>query len=61
MRPIHFLRPDQREAQLLPWSDQDLDEMAQISDADKEQTAAYWRRLLPRRLRNLLDARSTAR
>lgn len=55
--PIRFLRPDQREVEMLHWSEQDLDELAQISPDDKQRATAYWRRLLPRRLRDLLDAR----
>jgi hypothetical protein len=45
---------------MLPWSDQDLNNMAQITPKDIQQAQAYWRRLLPRRLRDLLDARSRA-
>lgn len=59
MQPIQFRRPDQREVELQPWTDHDLDAMAEISETDKQRTAAYWRRYMPRRLRGLLDALST--
>jgi hypothetical protein len=61
MQPIQFQHPDQRVVELQPWSDADLDDLAQISDSDKERAAAYWRARLPRRLRVLIDAVSTAR
>lgn len=58
-RPIQFLMPDQRTVQLLPWSDADLNQMSQVGPRDIKDAAAYWREHLPRRLRTILDARST--
>lgn len=60
-RPIQFQTPDERTVELLPWNEADLSDMAQITEADQRAAAAYWRRLLPRRLRDLLDARSRFR
>lgn len=58
-RPINFQTPDERTVELLPWSDGDLTTMAEVSESDQEAALAYWQRLLPLRLRNLLRARST--
>ena len=57
-RPIHFLRPDERSVEMLPWTDAELDQMSQISEGDKRTADAYWRRYLPKRLRDLLRART---
>lgn len=57
-RPIHFQTSEERHIELIPWSDADLVQMSQISQQDQQRADAYWRRLLPRRLRNLLAARS---
>lgn len=55
-RPIHFQTPGERAVELMPWSDQDLDNMAQITEDDMSRAESYWRRLLPQRLRDLLSA-----
>ena len=47
--------------ELTAWSENDLYEMAQITDHDQQQAASDWRRLVPRKFRTLLDAVSTAR
>lgn len=57
-RPIHFQTPGERSVELLPWSDQDLEQMSQITEEDRRRADAYWRRLLPRKLRDLLSART---
>jgi hypothetical protein len=59
VQPIQFTRPDRREVELQPWSDADLDRMATLTETDQRRAASYWRRFLPRRLRDLLDAIST--
>ena len=58
-QPIHFHTPGERPIALLPWSDRDLDQMSQISESDIRRADAYWKRYLPKRLRGLLDAKST--
>lgn len=58
-QPIAFTRPDQRQVELLPWTDRDLDDMAMVTDEDRSRAASYWRMHLPRRYRALLDAIST--
>jgi hypothetical protein len=55
--PIRFTRPDHREMLLQPWSLHDVDALATITESDIDQAESYWRRLLPRRLRDLLSAR----
>jgi hypothetical protein len=55
--PIQFTRPDHRIMHLQPWSLHDLDEMAVITPNDVDKAEAYWRRLLPRKLRDILSAR----
>lgn len=57
--PIAFTRPDERQVELLMWTDQELDDMAIVTEDDQTRARAYWRRLLPRRFRDLLDAVST--
>jgi hypothetical protein len=44
---------------MIPWTEADLSQMAQVTAADIQKVDAYWHRLLPARLRNLLRARST--
>lgn len=56
MQPINFLRPDQREVQLQPWSEADLDQMAEVTETDKRRAAGFWRTWLPARIRGILDA-----
>ena len=56
MHPIHFTRPDQREVQLQPWSDHDLDQMSQITEDDISKAKRYWSRHLPARFKDLLNA-----
>jgi len=56
--PIAFTRPDQRQVELLAWSDHDLDTLADISDTDIARAQGYWRSHLPRRYRLLLEATS---
>jgi len=43
-------------SELLPWSDEDLAEMSTVTEKDRHGAAAHWRRLLPKRLRDLLQA-----
>lgn len=59
MQPIQFTRPDQRQVELHPWNESDLARMATVTEEDQRRAAAYWRRLLPRPLRDLLDAVSS--
>jgi len=56
-RPIAFQRPDQRVVELLPWSEDDLAIMAQVTEADIQHARLVWRDMLPRRWRLLLEAR----
>ena len=58
-RPIHFQTSDERHVEMIPWTEADLSQMAQVTAADIQKVDAYWHRLLPARLRNLLRARST--
>lgn len=58
-QPIAFTRPDQRQDELLSWSDREIDDMAIVTDEDRQRARSYWRRLLPRRFRDVLDAIST--
>lgn len=57
--PIAFTRPDERQVELLLWTDRDLDDMAIVSSDDQRRAASYWRRLLPPQFRDVLDAVST--
>ncbi len=59
-RPIHFQTPGERAVQLMPWSDQDLDNLSQITEDDIDRAEAYWRRRLPQRLRDILSATARA-
>jgi len=58
-QPIAFTRPDQRQVELMPWSDRDLDDMAIVTEDDQQRARSYWQRFLPRRYRAILDAIST--
>jgi hypothetical protein len=58
MQPIQFTRPDERQVELMPWSDHDLGTMSVVTDEDQQRARLYWRRHLPAVLRDLLDARS---
>lgn len=59
--PIRFVHPNQREVELLSWSDHDLDQMAMLTEQDRQRANSLWRRLLPRVFRTLLAARSTVK
>lgn len=59
-QPLLLVRPDGREVEMLLWSDVDLYDMSQISEADQRRALAYWRRRLPAQLRVLLDAKRTS-
>lgn len=52
-------RPDGREVEMLFWSDFDLFNMSQISEADQRRAMAYWRRRLPAQLKVVVDAKRT--
>jgi len=54
LRRIHTL--GEQEVEYLAWSDQDLAEMSVVSDKDRSAADRYSRRLLPKHLRDLLDA-----
>ena len=56
-RPIRFQTSDQRHMHLEPWSDRDLDEMAMVTPSDVQKAKAYWQKILPARLRKLLERR----
>ena len=55
-RPIHFQTPGERAVELIPWSDQDLLNMTQITTDDMDRAEAYWRTRLPKHLKDLLTA-----
>jgi hypothetical protein len=38
------------------WTDEQLDQLSTITDADIEAAAAWWQAYAPRRLKNLLNA-----
>lgn len=40
----------------IQWSDDDLDQLAQISEADKKAADALWKNEAPARFKDLLDA-----
>jgi len=44
--PVRIHTPKGNEVELLPWSDQDLDEMSQITETDIERAKRYWRRCM---------------
>lgn len=56
MHPIRFTRPDQREVELQPWSDHELDAMSQVTDDEKRLAKRYWERHLPLMFKSLLNA-----
>ena len=43
----------------LSLTDNDLEQLAKVTDADIERVAALWRRTAPDEFRNLLDAEET--
>jgi hypothetical protein len=55
-RPIHFQTPGERHVELIPWTDQDLDNLSQITTDDMDRAESYWKRRLPKSLRDLLSA-----
>jgi len=58
-RPIQFQTSAERTVELLPWTDADLTAMATVTPDDQRKAREYWRRHLPRALRDLLDAQTT--
>ena len=55
-RPIAFTRPDQRQDEYVPWSDDDLHTMSEVTEQDIEKARQYWQRALPARWRDLMEA-----
>ncbi|HYW90327.1 MAG TPA: hypothetical protein VFB50_21325 [Chloroflexota bacterium] len=55
---IGYTRRDGKPDEYLAWSDQELTDMAQVTPEDQRAADRYWRKLLPRRFRDLLDAQS---
>ncbi len=55
-RPIHFQTPGQRAVELTPFSDQDLDNLSQITEDDIDRSQSFWQRRLPKPLHDLLNA-----
>ena len=57
--PIRFTRPNGRQDEFIPWSAQQLDDLAAVQLTDKQHAETYWKRYLPPRLRGMFDAVSS--